>query len=94
MKYRERVMEVLLPLTRLVSIERYCEVVSQRIDDHNHSLVKALRMPTTVLYIARRKAVLKFDRRDGAFGAMFEDKAGQEETGAEEVDTKRVEDAT
>jgi hypothetical protein len=51
-------------------------------------------MPTTVLYIARRKAVLKFDRRDGAFGAMFEDKAGQEETGAEEVDTKRVEDAT
>jgi len=46
-----------------------------------------------MFYIARRKATLKFDRRDGTFGAVLEDEAGQEEAGAEEVDTKRVEDA-
>jgi hypothetical protein len=50
-------------------------------------------VPTPVVCIARRKPVLEFDRRDGAFGAVFEDEARQEEAGAEEVDTKCMEDA-
>jgi hypothetical protein len=93
MKHRERIVEVLLLLARLVSIERYREVVSQRIDYDDHSLVEALRVPTAVLNIARSKATLEFDGRDGAFGAVLEDEAGQEEAGAEEVDTKRMDDA-
>jgi len=85
--------EVLLLLTRFVSIERYCEVIPKRINHDDHSLVKALRVPTAVDYTSRRKATLEFDRRDGAFGAVFEDEAGQEEAGAEEVNTKRMDDA-
>ena len=86
-------MEVVLLLTRLVSVERHREIVSQRVHDDDHSLVEALRVPTAVLNIARSKATLEFDGRDGAFGAVLEDEAGQEEAGAEEVDSKRVEDA-
>ena len=86
-------MKVLLLLARLVSIGRDCKVISQRVDYDDHSLVKALWVPTPILYIARRKAALEFDRRDGAFGAVLEDEAGQEEAGAEEVDTKRMDDA-
>ena len=92
-KYRERIVKVLLLLARLISIEWHREVVSQRVDYDDYSLVEALRVPTAVLNIARRKATLELDRRDGAFGAVLEDEAGQEEAGAEEVDSKRVEDA-
>ena len=86
-------MEVVLLLTRLVSVERHREIVSQRVHDDDHSLVEALRVPAAVVHIAGYEAVLKVNRRSGAFGAVLEDKAGQEEAGAEEVDSKRVEDA-
>jgi hypothetical protein len=92
-KYRESIVKVLLLLARLISIEGNCEVISQRVDYDDHSLVKALWVPTAVFYIARGEATLEFDRRDGAFGSVLENEAGQEEAGAEEVDTKRVEDA-
>ena len=86
-------MEVVLLLTRLVSVERHREIVSQRVHDDHHSLVEALRVPAAVVHVAWYEAILKVNGRHGAFGAVFEDEAGQEEAGAEEVDSKRVEDA-
>ena len=93
MKYRERIVKVLLLLARHISVERDCKVISQRVHYNDNSLVKALWVPAAIFNIARGEAALQFDRRDGAFGAVLEDEAGQEEAGAEEVDTKRVEDA-
>lgn len=86
-------MEVVLLLTRLVSVERHREVVSQRVHDDDHSLVEALRVPAAVCQTTRYEAILNFDWRDGAFGAVLEDESGEEEARAEEVDSERVENA-
>lgn len=43
--------------------------------------------------VARRETILELDGRNGALGAVFEDETRQEEAGAKEVDTERMEDA-
>lgn len=86
-------MEIVFLLARLVPIERYREIIAQRIHHNHHSLVKALGVPAAILRVARRETILELDGRNGALGAVFEDETRQEEAGAKEVDTERMEDA-
>jgi hypothetical protein len=84
------VMRLLIARSRL---EGDSEVVPQSIDEDDDRFVEALRMPAALCDRARTEVEMpRVDGKDGAFGAVLEDEAREQEAAAEEVDAERVED--